>query len=1315
MALVTRRTRLGAALALGAVLLPTGLLGLLQPATAKTAKPSKGFFADFYPAAPFDQILKQPDGTGFKAELTAGEIGGTFETIDTGHTVVRGADQWWRYATGRDAKGALVASSVKVGRGGAPKGLAPQAGRTRNVMLDPQGFDRRMETFRQLRVAARKAQMQAAAAGEPRVFRFPVLMLATWWDAEAGQTEPQFQDGSNTPEHFKAILDGFGGNPTGTLTEFYWEDSFGQFLVIVDVLGPYTSNRSREDRCYYGGIETGTAGGDLDLLDDQLGVGGGGAVGMAVEAVPQADPEVDFSQYDNDEDGVVDFVGIIHSGPDMAVTGNPCHTWSHAFQVNLAGPILEAPLGLPPGTLQTGLATSDGVLVDRLFTMPEFDNKGPLNIGVATHEMLHALGEPDYYNTSYGSAGTGDWDIMSGGSYLGNPPGSNPSGFNPATRVFQGWITPTIVDSDRRGVRIAPRALKPAGYDVSKPNPDLVLVPVKEIAIGEVDQTEHEWSEFDVYGLVKNPATGKYVIEGYYIENMSRTVNAPASHEKMSRSPYFDRKLLASGLMVWHFDYWLRSNIYYGSNNAQSDPNRPQMDPVEFDYNDNTQEMQLDKGRGNPEDLLYGAATGFTSGTRLVEPRALSFTGPPSEGTTFTGVVIAPATMDHDFTVPDNPNNYILTARVKGVGDCKLQLFYDEATPRPASGEADAGFVGAEEVVTIVRPKPGNYFARVSDFALCGPYDGSIEFSNTADILNTKGAGDTWSNWSRQPTGWAFTNVGPKDFDGLDHSADAGGTETITLDILNIGANETDISPGFVTGNLNVDFGASAVNVGRSNTLTVPVFNNGGKAVAAVDVTVRRDSPTGPVVASETVAGLGAYSRKYLDFSYNPAQEGVIHLFTTVDPAGKVAEVHEGNNTQKSELWAGPANPKVLVVDDDGALDEEASFAGALASLGVPYAITTEHPNAATMKQYQAVLWEAGGDRNKGQLDKVDRAEVRTFLDDGGKLLLSSPRIVNAMGAAVGRTTPDATVEAQDTLRQYFGADIYITADSLPQGPIVNNENEKIKAIGGLLGSADYEITQFPGRHVIDVMGKFAEPLGTATPILARDEAPDGQYLGMQVVGDAEHKGFKSVLIGYNLAQHTHPDEYIDVIDKALDFFGVSGNAYTVGNDQPVIYHTAVRDQVSGRRTHIRAVVLGGTAGQPVTLHYRRHGKGGYHQKAMTPGTRRGSYYAFIEERAITPDGVDYFIKAGTGTTYDPPSAGDESVAHAIGIALPEQPNPIGILPSTRGPLPVPNPNPNPNPNPGPIPATGAPAIAAIAAAVLVGSALVVKRYGRRR
>ena len=1215
-------------------------------AAAEEADRTPGVFGDFYPAAPFDQVLKQPDGRSFSAKLTNGEIGGTFEV--NGFTVTRGADKVWRYATGRTKAGDLIVSDAVVGVDPVPAGTPKGAGRTPDVWKNEDGSDKRAQVLRQLQIASYKAQMAAAAAGEPRIFKFPVLMLATWFDREKGQTEPQFQEGTDTPEYFKKLLDGFGGNPNGTITEFYFEDSFGQFLVQVDVYGPYTSQRSRQDPCYYGGIETADAGGDLDPVDDVLGIGGGGAAGMAAEAVPQADPEVDFAQYDNDGDGEVDFTGLVHSGPGMEVTGDPCHTWSHAFETD-AGVVEQMP----------GTPTSDGVTVDRIFTMPEMNDFGqPLTIGVAAHEMAHALGEPDYYNTTYTSMGTGDWDIMSGGSYLGNPAGSNPSGFNPASRVFQGWIQPTIVDADKRGVALKPRHIKPsATYTVAQPNPSLQLVSVKEIAVGETDELEHEWTERDTYGMPKNPKTGKFVLEGYYIENMNRTANALPIHERMTRSPYFDRQLLGSGIMTWHYDYFVRSNVYYNSNNAQSDANRPQMDVVEWDFNDNSQEQQLSLSRGNAEDVMFGAATGITSGTRMLPPGIPTTTGAPQAPIEFSGATLV-TSMDHEFTVENNPNNYTMRVEVAGTGDCTLQLVYEG---KAQAGVADSGSVGDSEVISVTQPKPGKWAARVGDFAACGQYSGSVTFERPSGH-NSKGAADTWSHWTQKPTGWAITNVGPGRYSELDHSADGGGSETISVDIINIGANERDLSPGFVTGEFNVNFGTAPVNVGRANMLSVPVFNNGGAAIASAGVQIRRDSPTGPIVANTTVTNLGAYTRKNVKFPFTPTREGRHELYVTVDPAGAVSEAHEGNNGQKSSVWAGPAAARVLVVDDDGAQDSEMAAAGALASLGVPYAILKEHPTAAQLAPYQAVIWLTGGERYQGQLDAGDRAALKAYLNNGGKVMVTGPRIVDALGEDPGRTNPGGSAEGQAFLKQYFGAQYFDSA--APN----NQDTPSTGVAGGVFGTGKYVVSQLPGRHIINQMkvADYTQPvsddtvppaIGTVKPAIKVDGTGEGEYLGLSVQGDAAHKGFRTIVLGFNLGQLSSADQYASMTKAALSYFGVPQGTYTPSTPAPVIYHPAVRNRVSGVPVDVRTFVLG-ASGNP-TMFFRRHGKGDYYSVPMTRGASRGAWHARIPGNAVTPDGVDYYIQAGT--SFDPPLARDKSVVHAIGVSIPEVPNPIAV------------------------------------------------------
>ncbi|MBV9485655.1 MAG: immune inhibitor A, partial [Frankiaceae bacterium] len=772
-------------LAGGAVAIaPAAAASAPHPAAVAVAKPAVA--PDFAPASAGVQLVRQPNGKLIRARLTPATKGGLFETVPGGFSIGRGADGYYRYVLGRDANGSLRLSNVIVGHGAVPRGLAPHAGR-QTTKISPAEQEIRDSIQRQLQVASYNAQLKAAAEGKPRVFRVPALLFATWWDPKKGQTEPQFQKGHNR-KYFKKLLSGFGGNPRGSVTQFYWESSFGQFLVKIDVYGPFTSNRSRTDRCYYGDIGEPQPITDGDPLGTAVQAGGGGAIGMAAEVLPLADPTVDFSKYDNNGDGKVDFTIIIHSGDDMAVTGDPCNTWSHAAQATLgAGALVEQTLGLPPGTLsRVGAPTNDGVTVDRVLTIAEAESPAdPLTIGVASHEMAHSLGEPDYYDTSYNSVGTGDFDIMSGGSYLGNPSGSNPAMQNPATRVFQGWLKPRIVHKSLRHVRLQPRTVFPSRhYSVKQTDPNLLLVPTYEVKLGETDKVGHTWSEFDVTGLAKDPKTHKYVVEGFYVENIARMAHAGPEHKGETRGAIFDRKQHSSGLAVWHFDYWKRSNTLYGGNDAETDTTRYQMDLEEFDQNDNTQELQLNYSRGNPSDLLQGAATGITSGTHKLPPGDEPAKGDPQNPIDLGGTTPPAATSSQDFTVDKNPNNAAMTVTVGSTnpaGDCTLSLTDPKGKTTP---ETDSTGAGEQESYSVKNPMPGKWTATVGDFAGCLQWTGTVRFTGPGSYT-TEGAADTWSNWSRKPTGWAFTNIGPRKYDdGLDEQQDTSRNNSITLDVV---------------------------------------------------------------------------------------------------------------------------------------------------------------------------------------------------------------------------------------------------------------------------------------------------------------------------------------------------------------------------------------------------------------------------------------------------------------------------------------------------------------------------------------------------
>src|SRR5438105_945355 len=100
-----------------------------RPHTDDSNAPSvtQAFEPDFVPADSLSQVLRQPDGTTFRATLSPARTGGLFEV--GGYSVSRDAAGVWRYVTGRDASGDLELSDVAAGSA-VPAGIAKRAGRT---------------------------------------------------------------------------------------------------------------------------------------------------------------------------------------------------------------------------------------------------------------------------------------------------------------------------------------------------------------------------------------------------------------------------------------------------------------------------------------------------------------------------------------------------------------------------------------------------------------------------------------------------------------------------------------------------------------------------------------------------------------------------------------------------------------------------------------------------------------------------------------------------------------------------------------------------------------------------------------------------------------------------------------------------------------------------------------------------------------------------------------------------------------------------------------------------------------------------------
>lgn len=251
------------------------------------------------------------------------------------------------------------------------------------------------------------------------------------------------EDRYYTPEHFNDMLfsvdefrhPGSESEITGSMRDYFLEVSDGVFETIGVTTEWY---RASEPLTYYCNND-GEAG-----TDDDFGFGEypHNVIRLVEEAVALADEDVDFSQFDNDEDGVVDALFVVHSGPGASEFGEEegvGYIWSHKWEI--------------------GGDEYDDVMIWSYSMEPE--NGG---IGVFCHEFGHILGLPDLYDTDGSSEGIGEWGLMGGGSWThrsGDPPGTCPIHLCGWSKMQFEWIDvirvrETLTDEVIRPVEIEP-------------------------------------------------------------------------------------------------------------------------------------------------------------------------------------------------------------------------------------------------------------------------------------------------------------------------------------------------------------------------------------------------------------------------------------------------------------------------------------------------------------------------------------------------------------------------------------------------------------------------------------------------------------------------------------------------------------------------------------------------------------------------------------------------------------------------------------------------------------------------------------------
>lgn len=251
---------------------------------------------------------------------------------------------------------------------------------------------------------------------------------------------------TNTVADFDSLMNGKNytyNGAYGSVGRYFSEQSNGLYNPHFDVVGPI---HLPHDVAWYGKNATsGEASGNDRYLAD-----------FVIDACMAADSiyGVDFTQYDNDGDGNVDFVYIIYAGYGEADGGGSNTIWPHNFSLFSAlyyHLSYQTEYYVNSGT-DYNLPMFDGLYVDNYACSMElrynYGSGARTGIGCIAHEFGHVLGLPDLYDTSYGTNyydgyTPSEWDIMDGGSY--NDDTNTPPNYSVYEKYFLGWVTPELL------------------------------------------------------------------------------------------------------------------------------------------------------------------------------------------------------------------------------------------------------------------------------------------------------------------------------------------------------------------------------------------------------------------------------------------------------------------------------------------------------------------------------------------------------------------------------------------------------------------------------------------------------------------------------------------------------------------------------------------------------------------------------------------------------------------------------------------------------------------------------------------------------
>ena len=289
------------------------------------------------------------------------------------------------------------------------------------LKVDEDGFYQVTEALSAEQIEAKRmaAPSRAAQAAAPLNIAPRGLVILVNFTDMAFETDKAEMDsmltGKNYTRDYSYFYRGKKQSITskGSAWQYFYDSSNGHYDPQFDVIGPVTVSKNM---AYYGKNVN-----DFDAAPWT----------MVKEACQLVDDSVDFKQYDNNNDGYVDFVYVIYAGYGEADGGDKNTIWPHSYWL-----------------LEAGITCKlDGKYVDLYACGNEMDSRTNYHTGIGTfcHEFSHVLGLPDLYETTgYGTYKTiGAWSILDYGPY--NNDGNTPPAYSAYEQFFMGWLIPRLI------------------------------------------------------------------------------------------------------------------------------------------------------------------------------------------------------------------------------------------------------------------------------------------------------------------------------------------------------------------------------------------------------------------------------------------------------------------------------------------------------------------------------------------------------------------------------------------------------------------------------------------------------------------------------------------------------------------------------------------------------------------------------------------------------------------------------------------------------------------------------------------------------